>query len=151
MSEVPLGSWSLTTLTGIIMFHWVSGCRLPVGNGHVCVTCLLHYSARRLLNITEQPCARLLLDKIKILTVFLTCFFSSPLHGSSLPALCPRPWEPSCLLLYSPGPSGTLPPALSLPFFPWLYCAQALFLHHDYFVSVSFSDLLSAHCPLEKI
>lgn len=81
----------------------------------------------------------MLLDKIKILVVFLSTVFSSPLHGPSLPALCPRPWGPSFLLPYFPGLSGPLPPTLSLPFFPWLSGAQVPFLQA---YSVSFVVVL---------
>lgn len=78
------------------------GRRLPVGESHACVICFIWY---QVFIDTEQLCAWLLLDKIKILVIFLSNLFSSLFflcavsHALGtipstplLPAAPPRPW-----------------------------------------------------------
>lgn len=120
MLYLPLREQSPAGITESDNLYWShrgplgSGSRLPVGKSCVCLICFIRYEAQHLMNVIEWLHARLLLDKIRILMLFLPSFFSFPSHGPSLPAL--HAWGPSFLLPYFPGPSSDLPLTFSLPF-----------------------------------
>lgn len=130
-------------------------CRLPGGESQVCFICFIQYQAQCWMDVIEWLHTRHLPDKIKISMIFLFGCFTS-LFMALLSLYCtPGPGN----LLSTPLFSRVIqcPACHPRPSFPWLCCAQVLFLpcffhpHHDCTVSLPHSDLLPAHYPLERI